>query len=219
VGSPRSSSRPRRSGAWYFRGRSVRTSGSAPPEPWGSRRGSPEGVAGDRNAALGGLLALGAVLMFVVGSLLMKRSIATATGPTGLTVQFATASGLLALLAFSPLGSPTLPLTGTVIGSLLWLAAVPSVIGYTIYFYLHHRVGPTQANLVAYVNPTVAVVVGIAIFGEAVTLTEIVGFVLVIVGLLMVHRRGSSGTSSPGPSSAPPRDRTVATASAPPPDR
>jgi probable blue pigment (indigoidine) exporter len=157
----------------------------------------PEALTGERNAALGGLLALAAVLVFVIGSILMKRSIATATGPSGLTVQFATASALLALLAFSPVGSPSLPFNGTVIATLLWLAAVPSVIGYTIYFYLHHRVGPTRANLVAYVNPTVAVLVGIAVFGEAVTLNEVAGFALVIVGLLLLHRRSQPADAGP----------------------
>lgn len=148
----------------------------------------PEVISGERNAVLGGLLVIGAVVSFALGGVLMKRSVATATGPWGLTVQFVTASAVLAVLSVSPVGSPALPWNTTVIGTLLWLAAVPSVIGYTIYFRLHHRVGPTRANLVAYVNPTVGVLVGIGLFGEGVTIFEIAGFLLVLVGLYLLHR-------------------------------
>ncbi len=153
----------------------------------------PDLIGGQRNAVLGGVLALGAVAAFAVGSVLMKRSIHTATGPWGLTVQFVTAAAVLALVAVSPIGSPALPLNETVLGTLIWLAAVPSVIGYTIYFRLHYRVGPTRANLVAYVNPTVGVLVGIGLFGEGVTPFEIAGFLLVLGGLYLLHR----GTGSP----------------------
>jgi len=157
----------------------------------------PDVVGGQRNAVLGGLLALAAVASFAVGSVLLKRSISTATGPWGLTVQFTTAAVLLGGLAISPLGSPALPGNITVVVTLVWLAAVPSVIGYTIYFRLHHRVGPTRANLVAYVNPVVGVLVGIGLFHEGVTAYEIVGFLLVLVGLYLLHR--GSGTP-PAPS-------------------
>jgi len=156
----------------------------------------PDVVGGQRNAVLGGLLALAAVASFAVGSVLLKRSISTATGPWGLTVQFTTAALLLGGLAISPLGSPALPGNVTVVGTLVWLAAVPSVIGYTIYFRLHHRVGPTRANLVAYVNPAVGVLVGIGLFHEGVTAYEIAGFLLVLVGLYLLHR-GSGTTPAP----------------------
>jgi probable blue pigment (indigoidine) exporter len=149
----------------------------------------PEAISGERNSELGGVLAVAAVVVFVIGSVMLKRSVTTATGPWGLTVQFACASAFLAALAISPVaGPPVLPVNMAVVATLVWLALVPSVVGYTIYFRLHHRVGPTRANLVTYIGPVVGVAVGIGVFAEAVTAYEGVGFLLVIVGLVLLHR-------------------------------
>ena len=65
---------------------------------------------------------------------------------------------------------------------------MPSLLGYVLYFGLHHRVGPARANLVAYVAPVVGVLVGLVVFGESVYLVEIAGLALVVVGLVAVHR-------------------------------
>lgn len=167
---------------------------------------------GERAAVIGGLLSLSAALAFAIGSVLLRRELSGSTGPWGITMQFVGGATVLGALSLTPLGSPTLPANLPVIATLVWLAIVPSVIGYTIFFGLHHRVGPTRAALVAYVNPAVGVLVGIGLFGEAVTLVEIAGFGLVLVGLLVLQRdRGPSpvaaqagASGAPGTGAEPP---------------
>jgi drug/metabolite transporter (DMT)-like permease len=138
--------------------------------------------------AVAALLVLGAALSGAIGSVLIRRLVAHPTGSWGLTAEFAAAAALLGGLAIILPGEDVLPATPVVWGSLLYLAIVPSVGGYSVYFYLIHHVGPARANLVAYVNPLTAVLLGVALLGESVTVEEVGGFVLVALGLFLVQR-------------------------------
>ena len=42
--------------------------------------------------------------------------------------------------------------------------------------------GATRASLITYVNPCVAVILGLLVLGEAVTLATLAGFALIVVG-------------------------------------
>jgi drug/metabolite transporter (DMT)-like permease len=83
-------------------------------------------------------------------------------------------------------GTERLPLTFPVAASLLVLVVFSSLLGYVVYFRLHHRIGPGRANLVAYMLPLVGVGIGTGLYGEPVTVWEIAGFLLVVTGLSIV---------------------------------
>ncbi|HEV2166714.1 MAG TPA: DMT family transporter, partial [Thermoplasmata archaeon] len=63
---------------------------------------------------------------------------------------------------------------------------LPSLAGYALYVYLHHHVGPSKANVVAYVNPVAALTIGVVLFREPFQWWELVGFALVVVGLTLL---------------------------------
>jgi probable blue pigment (indigoidine) exporter len=124
-------------------------------------------------------------------------------GPQGLWqlgVQFAV--GAL-ILGFATLVLPfprSLPLTGPVLAALAALVVLSSVGGYFVYFRLHHQVGPVRANTVAYLLPLAGIGIGTGFFGEPISVWEIAGFLIVILGVTLVIRDRSR--SAPTPSHA-----------------
>jgi drug/metabolite transporter (DMT)-like permease len=147
----------------------------------------------------GPVLVVGAVLAFSLGSVFLRRTSSAVPGFWSLAVQFAVAGvfvGALALANGEPLElgqGPIVPL------SLAFLIFITGVVGYTLYFRIHHRSGPTRANLVGYVIPVTGLLVGVLAFGESVTAIEPVGLLLIALGLFLVQRdrRASAPSGNP----------------------
>ncbi|MGA7923513.1 MAG: EamA family transporter [Thermoplasmata archaeon] len=129
---------------------------------------------------------LGASASFAIGSVMLRARRPEGETLWGVSVQFGVATLLLAILI--PVLEPrsSLPLSGGVLASLAYLVIMPSVVGYALYFYLHHNVGPGRANVVAYVNPLAAITIGTLLFAEPFEWWELVGFALIVIGLTLV---------------------------------
>ncbi|MGA8663523.1 MAG: EamA family transporter [Thermoplasmata archaeon] len=134
----------------------------------------------------GPLEVVGAAASFAFGSVLLRRLRPGGETLWGVSVQFAVATVFLALLLPVLEPHPALPLTGGVLLALAYLVIGPSLAGYTLYFYLHHHVGPGRANMVAYVNPVAALSIGTLLFLEPFEWWELVGFAMIVVGLTLV---------------------------------
>ncbi len=93
---------------------------------------------------------------------------------------------------------------------------IPSAVGYTLYFYLHHRVGPGQSNLVAYINPVAALSIGTLLFGEPFEWWELAGFALILVGLTLLTQFGQARRDHLKPGSTPKRPRSDPAVDRPP---
>ena len=134
----------------------------------------------------GPVLVLLAGASFAIGSVILRAKRPEGETLWGVSVQFAVAT--VFLLAVLPVLEPAsaLPLSRNVLAALAYLVVVPSVVGYALYFALHHRVGPGRANVVAYVNPVAALSIGTLIFAEPFEWWELAGFALVVVGLTLV---------------------------------
>ena len=122
-----------------------------------------------------------------IGTVALRR---IGRGPQGLWqigVQFAVGA-LLGIVALALPVPEALPLSVGVWAALAALVVFSSVMGYFVYFQLHHRVGPVQANIVAYLVPLVGVAIGSGFFAEPITLSEVAGFLIVIGGVTLVIR-------------------------------
>ena len=107
------------------------------------------------------------------------------------------------LLIASPLlgeSFDTAPSTGSLI-ALVYLITFGSIISYPAYVYLLRTVRPSLATSYAYVNPAVAVVLGLTIGQEAVTGPLLIALPLILGGVAMVGvKRSSTKTrTEPGP--------------------
>jgi drug/metabolite transporter (DMT)-like permease len=157
-------------------------------------------LAAGASSSVGGLIAiLAAAFAFALGSVLLRRWRRGGETMWGASVEFA-AGGLVALAAvllFEP--HPDFPVSAGALTATVYLVAVAGALGFGVYFYLHHRVGPGRANLVSFVSPMAALLSGVLLLGETYAAVQLGGFGLIALGLYLVQR---DRTGRPGPGAA-----------------
>ena len=111
------------------------------------------------------------------------------------------ASFVLTALAYSPVALTHLPkhLSPEEVASVLTLIVVCTGLAFLIYFALIAEVGPARATVITYLNPAVAVVLGIAILHEHFSAGLAIGFPLVLLGSFL----GTGGIRRPASKGAP----------------
>ena len=73
--------------------------------------------------------------------------------------------------------------------SIIVLAVVCSAVAFLLMVALISEIGPVRATTITYVNPAVAILAGVIVLGEKVTVWTLVGFVLVLAGSWLVTRK------------------------------
>lgn len=138
---------------------------------------------------LGELLVFGAAASFALGSVLARRS------PADLPIQTMEAwsmiGGALIMHGISPAvgeapSSIRWELDGVI--ALAYLSLAASALGFLLYFDLLDRLGPIEINLVSYAAPVAAAITGLAFLGEEPSYFTGLGFLLILVGFLLVKR-------------------------------
>lgn len=133
---------------------------------------------------------LGAAAAVAVGSVLLKR-VQPRMGSLALTA-WATVLGAAVLHGTSVLAgeSPTAAVGVSLptVASLLVVGVPSTAIAYAIRFDLIERIGPVRTNLVSYVVPIVAAVIGWAVLGAGVSAVTVTGFVVVVAGFALIER-------------------------------
>ncbi|MBP6513673.1 MAG: EamA family transporter [Steroidobacteraceae bacterium] len=93
--------------------------------------------------------------------------------------------GLLALAAVS--GAPlTLTLEPRGLAAFLWLTLASSCLAYTAYAYLVHNTSPAVVGTYGYVNPAIAALIGWLVLGEVLSLTQVLGMMVIFVAVALV---------------------------------
>lgn len=131
------------------------------------------------------------VIGYALGPVILARYLSDLPG---LTVM--AAALLLASVLIGPFGVAAMPASmpsTAVLLSLLVLAVLCTAAAFVMFFELIAEVGAARATVVAYVNPAVAVVLGVSVLDESFTWATAVGFVLIMVGsvLATLRRRGA----------------------------
>jgi drug/metabolite transporter (DMT)-like permease len=67
-----------------------------------------------------------------------------------------------------------------------YLVVAGSLLGFSAYIYLLHHVRPALATSYAYINPPVAVLIGVLLAGESVRTLDIVGMVVILAGVIAI---------------------------------
>jgi len=143
----------------------------------------------------GSLLAAGAVLL---------AAACYAAGPLVATLKLshlpslavsAVAMGLSAL-AYAPFAVRSRPQQLSDVSAAAWasvvvLGVVCSALAFLVFFALLAEVGPSRTTVITYVNPAVAVLLGVLTLGEPVTAGLVVGFPLVLLGSYLATRRSA----------------------------
>ena len=85
--------------------------------------------------------------------------------------------------------APTQLPSGRALVSIAVLSLVCTVTAFLVFFALIDEVGPIRATLVTYINPAVAVVLGVILLAEPITTGLLVGFPLVLAGSYLASRK------------------------------
>ena len=127
------------------------------------------------------------------------------------SVGVVVASLALTALAYAPIGIAQLPATLPTVralGAVGILAVVCTAVAFLVFFALIAEVGAARATVITYVNPAVALALGVALLAEPLTVTIVAGFALILVGSVLATRRSTQPTrAAPGGAAMAP-DRT-----------
>ena len=113
-----------------------------------------------------------------------------------------------AAIAYVPLVAlthswPTEVPSPQVIAAIIVLAVVCSGLAFLLMIGLVAEIGPVKATTITYVNPAVAILAGVIVLGEKVTVWTIIGFALVLGGSWLVTRKRKDAVALPDPEAAP----------------
>jgi len=99
---------------------------------------------------------------------------------------------LLCAAAYAPFALTDLPrrMDGAVTASVLTLGVVCTAVAFVLFFALIAEIGAVRATVITYLNPAVAVVLGVAFLGERFGVATGVGFALILAGSWLGTRHG-----------------------------
>ena len=135
-----------------------------------------------------------AILMILVASLSYATAVATVTAtipeidPIAIN-GLAMISAAIFFLPFALFALPDQMPTIHVIASQITLGLLPTAMAFILFFELMRDVGPARASLVTYLNTAFAVVLGVLILHEPLTLGIVVGLPLVLIGSYFAGRK------------------------------
>lgn len=103
------------------------------------------------------------------------------------SIGVVTASLLLTAAAYAPAGIAMTPssVSLSTVAAVATLAVVCSALAFVLFFALIREVGPSRATVITYVNPLVAVLLGVVLLGEPFTLGLAVGMPLILLGSVL----------------------------------
>jgi drug/metabolite transporter (DMT)-like permease len=137
-------------------------------------------VGGHTSELVGALAVLAATFGYAVGPLIVKRHLSSGD-PLG-PVAGALGIASVYLLPLAIAGWPTETPSGDAIASVIVLGLVCTAFAFLIFFRLIAEIGPSRASIITYVNPVVALALGVAILGEHVTTGAVAGLLLILAG-------------------------------------
>ena len=144
------------------------------------------GFAGDRSRLLAIVALLAGALSWTVGSIFSRRARLAVNSLVAASWQML-AAGIFNTSLGSLLGQwPQFHLTRAAIGSLAWLVTGGSLLGYTGFIYLIEHVPVAKVTSYAYVNPVVAVLLGIFLLHERPEAAEFIGMAAVVLAVFLL---------------------------------
>ena len=133
---------------------------------------------------------LGAMLIgcsgWSLGSVLSQRQLRLAAGPMGFASEML--CGGIVLLVLSALRGEPVALTGPPSAWLAWiyLTSFGSLVAFNAYMYLLGRASPSLAASYTYVNPVIAMLLGVAIGGERIAPWEWLSASVILTGVVVL---------------------------------
>ena len=142
------------------------------------------GAAGGTGRAVGEVLFV--ALCYATGPLIANRKLSDVP-PVVLTA----ACLALASVVYAPIAAfnwPSAVPSANVLLSIAGLAFVCTAAAFLIFFRLISEAGPARASVITYINPAIAVTLGVLVLGEHVTVAMLLAFATILVGSVLATR-------------------------------
>ncbi len=136
---------------------------------------------------IGALLQMAVVAVsYAVGPFILARYLANEPGLGVIAASLVFTGIVYAVPGVAQLPGQWPPAEAIV--SVVFLAVVCTAVAFVLFFALIDEVGPTKSTVITYVNPAVAIALGVIFLDEPLTAGIVVGFVLVLAGSAIATR-------------------------------
>ncbi|MDX6208626.1 MAG: hypothetical protein QOE24_1017 [Frankiales bacterium] len=152
---------------------------------------------GAHGQALASVFILLTAVGYAAGPMVVDRSLSDAPALGVIAVSL----GLNAIvyLPFAVHDAPTSMPSASVVWSVIGLGALCTAMAFLVFFALIAEVGPQRATVITYLNPAIAVLLGVSLRGEAFTTGMAIGFPLVLLGCWLGTGRRREVAEAPVP--------------------
>lgn len=146
--------------------------------------------AGLSGSPLGALTLLAAVTCWSLGSVLSQKKLKVAPGPIGFASEMIVGGVFLLIVGLLKGES----LSAEVLTQASWqawlawfyLVTIGSLVGFSAYMYMLARVSPALASSYAYVNPAIAVALGVWLGGEIISTREMLAMAVILISVMLL---------------------------------
>jgi len=123
---------------------------------------------------------------YATGPMLISRKLADLP-----TLGVVAASLGLTAIGYAPVAATQWPthMDAKVLGSVLGLALICTALAFMVFFALIAEVGPARATVITYVNPAIALLLGVLLLNEPFTVGIAIGFPLILIGCFLATSR------------------------------
>jgi drug/metabolite transporter (DMT)-like permease len=137
-------------------------------------------IGGKGDELLGALAILVVAFLYAIGPMIVKRRLSDVDplGPVAASVAIAA----LLVTPFAAVDLPDSVPSADTLASVAVLGLLCSALAFLLFFRLIAEVGPGKATVITYINPVVALALGVAILDESVTTGVVVGLLLILAG-------------------------------------
>ncbi len=139
------------------------------------------------NASTVGLVAIGgATLMWSLGSVLQTTRLPLAPGPMGFASEMLCGGAVLMVIALILGEQFSWPPQALAAASWAYLVVFGSLVAFSAYLYLLANASPALATSYAFVNPVIALILGVVLAGEIVSTGEWIASGIILAGVLLI---------------------------------
>jgi drug/metabolite transporter (DMT)-like permease len=139
------------------------------------------------NASTVGLMAIGgATLMWSLGSVLQTTKLPLAAGPMGFASEMLCGGAVLMLISMilgEQFSWPPQPIAAA---AWAYLVVFGSLVAFSAYLYLLANTSPALATSYAFVNPVIALFLGVVLASEVVTQSEWLASGIILAGVVLI---------------------------------
>jgi len=137
-------------------------------------------IGGKGDELLAALAILLVAFLYAVGPMIVKRRLSDLDplGPVAASLGIAS----LLVLPFALASPPDSMPSADTFASIAVLGLLCSALAFLLFFRLIAEVGPGRATVITYINPVVALALGVVVLDESVTTGVVVGLLLILAG-------------------------------------